>query len=381
MLRNDNVIIASLLFVLLAGGAIAQDETPVRQPSNPPKAEPTPQSDPTNPGLWNAERMMEDAVQTLVKRYNLNPEQEEFTRALLVARVRKFLVAHEADLRQLLKESIDMQIGRVPATPENYKKWSERAQPIYEAAKTAILEGNREWGEILDEQQKTIHRMDLDQMATSFQQVDQLMVKWSEGNFDPGDLRPQPPPGTTSEVSEAHLVSREPPMVAMKVEDAWDLFVRRMIEVYRFTDDQKNAAYAILQESRNRAKGYRESRKEEFTRLEARLLSLSRTSPRPPEYAETEQKIRELEKPIDDLFSEMRTRLEEIPNKDQRESVTEEDRKSLDRLADLRTYGTGRTVVEPSKPIVTKPSTRRATQRPADKSEEKQEPTTAPASP
>ena len=64
-----------------------------------------PDNDPTDPtGLWDADVMMEQATINISRRYNLNDEQEAYTRQLLKSRTRAFLAEHEDDLRGMLKE-------------------------------------------------------------------------------------------------------------------------------------------------------------------------------------------------------------------------------------------------------------------------------------
>ncbi len=341
--------------------------------STDPPVERTPESDPENPGLWNAERMMEDAVLTISRRYNLNPEQEKYTRVLLTKKTRAFLNEYEKDLRQLIKESIDLRIGRMPATPDGYKSWSDRARPIFDAAKKAILEGNAEWRGVLNEEQQRLHDQDLAAMEINFKQISQLMDKWSAGEFQVADLSPQPPqqaPGGDARMSRvdapqtAHRVSENPPLVVQKQEDIWEMFVRRMIELYRFTDDQKNAAFAILRESRTRARGYRDARKADFEKRETAVRDLSRTAPGSAKLIEAARALAELEKPLDEIFAELRTRVDQVPTQAQRAAVSPEERRRLDLLIDARAASAGintPTTVGPTAPTE-KTTTRRASQ-------------------
>src|SRR5262249_7980215 len=155
---------------------------PVRadEPKPKPKAS-TPESDPQNPGLWNADIMMEAAVQQLARRYNLNKDQEAYTRKLLTTKVRAFLKEHETELRGLLTEAIDLQRSPAKADAKRMEDWATKAMPVFEAARTAILNGNKEWGDILNPDQKKIHKMDLDQMDGSFKDMDEKFTRWSKG--------------------------------------------------------------------------------------------------------------------------------------------------------------------------------------------------------
>lgn len=365
---------AGLLVLSFAAIAGAQATGGMSTPTTSKPAESTPQTDPRNPSLWNADRMMEDAVQTLTRRYNLNQEQEAYTRKLLTTRVRAYLADHETELRQLIRESLDMQIDPRKANAENYKRWGERARPLFERAKKDILEGNKEWGEILNDSQKQIHKFDLDMMAQNFSQIDNLITKWSAGKYAPGDTSPKPPPqiaqDTQSRVSRGGQVAER-----RTLEDIWQVYVNSYGSTYRFTPEQVNSARAILQDCRGRAQAYRDRRKNEMTQLDAQVNAATAAMARAAAGTESQAANAklleanaakaELEAPIGDIFKDLQQRLDQIPGKAQREAVPAAQVTSLEGLAKacvpaapLQTP----TTVGPATP--SKPANQRAAQQP-----------------
>lgn len=332
--------LAAVLTLCVAAAAVAQNAKP----------ESTPQTDPTNPSLWNADRMMEDAVQTLVRRYNLNPEQEAFTREVLVSRTKKFLKQHEGELRSLLRDQLVWRIDSSRATPENYRMWAERARPVFEAAQREILDGNKDWREILNEDQKRIHDADLGQMQGQFTHIDGLITKWNAGKFDPADLSPTPPPQlATAPQGGVSRLSDRPPTVTNKPEDIWESYVKRYGDVYQLNPDQRNAAYAVLQSSRAEVRSYRDSRKDEFSSLEKRLVEATVSGQTSAKAIELRKSLADLERPVYDIFTAMRNRLEQVPTKAQRESAAKEQVASLDSMA--------RTISPASVDVVQPPTT------------------------
>ncbi|HWL93220.1 MAG TPA: hypothetical protein VNT79_06770, partial [Phycisphaerae bacterium] len=185
--RNRTLLIAvGLLAPTVFASAAPAQEKPKKADGPPsvstqPTARPTSKSHPNDPMLWDAEQMMDEAVMQIGRRYTLTPQQEEYTRLLLKKRVREFLDQHETEVRELLQESIDMKLGRKENDPKSMMKWAARAMPIYDAAKTAILDGNHEWGVILDEKQKELHEKDLHLMSTNFSNVTTTLRNWEEG--------------------------------------------------------------------------------------------------------------------------------------------------------------------------------------------------------
>lgn len=321
------------LIVLVAGRA-GFGQSGGMTPAKP--TESTPSTDPNNPSLWNADRMMEDAVQTLVRRYNLNKEQEEYTRKLLVARTKAFLQQHEAELRQLIKDQLLMRVDSTKGTPEGYRNWGERARPVFEAARKEIVLGNQDWDGILNDVQKQIHAADLAQMDVQFTQIDQMITKWSAGKFDPSDLAPRPPPEVaTAQKRGVTRLSQNPPTATRRPEDIWESYVRKFGDVYQLSAEQRNASYAILQDSRAQVKSYRDSRKGELESLEKRFVEAVASGQSGGKALEYRQAMADLEKPVHEIFAAMRGRLDQIPTKAQREAVTKDQLASLDSLAKM----------------------------------------------
>jgi len=296
----------------------AASSTPASQPAR----RATAQTHPQNPELWDVEQMMEEAVQQIARRYNLNKAQENFTRLLLVGRVKAFLAEHEKDVRELLSESIDLRLHPEKGTPEVYKRWAERAEPVYEAARKAILDGNAEWGEILNEEQKKLHEADLAQMNTNFAQVSQVMVDWKAGK-GPGIAGAPPTTGS---------VSQGPPRAEPKaVEDYWLAYVTTFIQAYKLDEKQANAARGkVHADFHNQARVYRDRHKEEFERIDAELKSLRKDSKSPTSPDELMRRKAELERPLRQMFVAMDERLNELLRSDQRVVADPEKKRQLE---------------------------------------------------
>ncbi|HVP10843.1 MAG TPA: hypothetical protein VMV94_06590 [Phycisphaerae bacterium] len=295
---------------------------PATQPATQPAQKPTAETHPQNPELWDVDQMMEDAVLQISRRYNLNKAQENYTRLLLVGRVREFLDKYEKDVRELLKESIDLKLHPDKGTPEAYKKWAERAEPIYEAAKKTILEGNTEWREILNEEQRKLHDSDLAQMRTNFDQISKVMTDWKN------EKGPGIPPRGDQTVGS---VSQQPPAIEHRLtEDNWMAYVMMFISAYQLDEKQANSAKVkIYTEFLGKAKAYRERKKEEFDKIDAELKHMGPEGKTPAKPMELLQKKGELEQPIRTLFVEMNERLNELLRTDQKRDVDKEKKKQL----------------------------------------------------
>lgn len=295
----------------------------------------TAQTHPNNPELWNTEQMMEEAVIQISRRYNLNDAQTDYTRLLLTSRVRAFLDVHEKDIRELLRESIDLRLGLKPGSGEAYQKWAERAGPIYEAAQKAILDGNTEWREILDEQQKVTHDADLAAMHTNFQHVSRMLDGWKAGNAPPMLANAQQGQnaqksglsggGTTA--GEGRVSDPQQPVIQRQVEDSWLAYVNRFIDTYQLDEKQGiSARDKIYKDIRDQATRYRDLKKDEFAALDAETLS-----PKPKmDKQEIERRRKKLERPIGELFLTLDQRLRTLPDQSQLKNADAEKVRQLE---------------------------------------------------
>ncbi len=296
----------------------------------------TAQTHPNNPELWNTEQMMDDAVVQISRRYNLNDAQSEYTRLLLTGRVRAFLDIHEKDIRELLRESIDLRLGKSLGSPQAYQKWAERAAPIYLAAQNAILEGNAEWREILDETQKVTHDADLAAMHANFEQVSRMLDTWRAGNAPPMLANAQQAQnaqqtglsgGGATPAQQGRVSDPQQPVIQRQVEDSWLAYVNRFIDTYQLDDKQAiSARDKIYKDIRDQATRYRDQKRSEFAALDAETLSAK------PKWdkQEIERRRKKLERPIGDLFTTLDQRLRTLPDQKQLQSADPEKIRQLE---------------------------------------------------
>ncbi len=286
--------------------------------------------------LWPTDKMIEMACDQIGRRYNLTPEQDEYTRALMSQRVKRFLATYEGEIRSLLKEAWTLRLRRETPTTETARTWAERAAPIFKAAKKEILEGNQEWREVLNEQQQRIHDVDMRVMDANFRVTSQRLDRWRGGGFDESRdwarggflgaiARPQRP------TSPPKLRDRGLPRVQ---EDYWEQYVRRFIQNYKLDESQTQAAQSILSECKQRAKEYRQGRKEQFEKANTKYREALAATPRNVEsIREARRQVSELNRPIKELFRELRDRLDGIPTAAQKQAY---DSTRQERIARIR---------------------------------------------
>lgn len=283
-----------------------------------------PENDPTDPtGLWDADVMMEQATINISRRYNLNQEQEAYTRQLLKSRTRAFLAEHEDDLRGMLKELFVQQLRGATPDSEQAQTWGHRAEPLLEAAKKAILDGNLEWRDVLDEKQRKIHDIDLRLMNKNFQMLEERFTRWSQGDFKPSDYltaRPAPASGIRQRPRLSPTAPLKPSSV-QRSEDFWDIYVKKFIRDYDLDDAQRNSALAILKDMKEKVARVRKHSETERKAAQEALHQLIRDKADSQKLKEASRRMRLAHAPIAQLFEELRSRLARLPTEAQRKRV------------------------------------------------------------
>jgi len=288
--------------------------------------------------LWPTDKMIEMACDQIGRRYNLTPEQDEYTRALMSQRVKRFLGTYEGEIRSLLKEAWTLRLKGDTPTTETAKTWADRAAPIFEAAKKEILEGNQEWREVLNEQQQQIHDVDMRVMDANFRVTSQRLDRWRGGGFDEArdwarggfmGAIAGPPSSTT----QPPRLPRAPGLPRMQ-EDYWQQYVERFIQNYKLEESQTRPPRSTLSEGKQRAKEYRQGRKEQFEKADKKYREALAATPRNLDsIRQARREVSELNRPIKELFRELRDRLDGIPTAAQKQAY---DSTRQERIARIR---------------------------------------------
>ncbi len=300
-----------------------------------------------SPLFWRTDWVLELYVSQITRHYNLNKDQEEYTRKLLSARVKTFLEGHEREVRALMAEYMEYQSSQELPDAKAAQDFAKRAAPLAREIRKEILEGNMRWREVLDDQQRAKHDSDLKQMTLLFDNMEQGLERWKDGKVQPTDLpgRIGPRPNNTN-----------------KIEDAWDYWVRNFIRSYKLDEGQQQTAQSVLRELKAEATRYRDANKEKFTEMDASLKAIRERSPKTDpgdlaKYQEETSKIvkqkAELERPIAALFDQLRSRVEAVPTVDQRKARQSE----LDRIRAAARRPTSQPVVAGSQPTSKSAST------------------------
>ena len=213
------------------------------------------------------DRIMDQAVHNIAARYKLNEKQTDITRKLMKDEVYKFLKEHEAMVWPVIGDLLKTQLGvRPPDSEEDIKRIGKSARPLAALAKEAIFAANERWRAILTDEQIRVHDFDMNEMESTFAKMDENLQHWQEGdastNIVPtANLDKQPPPPTGPPGPIRKTLFDPIPIL--------ETLVEQFIKDYGLTEGQITAAQSILEEFKNQAIDYRDSKKNEFSKLAA----------------------------------------------------------------------------------------------------------------
>lgn len=295
------VAVTSLTVVLAAAGA-AVGQVATQQP----QAAPDPMS-----SVWNPQMMIERSVKQATQRYHLTPAQEQVARKMTTDGVNAFLDKHEQDLRDLLRQAIQARLSGQTPTPDQAKAWAEKARPLFEEAKKAIVDGNRQFRDSLTDEQKKTFDADQKDMEQQLNFNAGTLDRWSRGEFDAGR------DWNNGRDSQAPTSQPRPEL------DRFERYARRFIENYKLDAGQIAQVMGIVAQNRKRAEEYWYSHKTDMQVVRSRVQEFSRDPNDRQRYLEATRQLAELNKPVNDVYNEMRERLDLIPTESQRKVFDE----------------------------------------------------------
>ncbi len=266
-------------------------------------------------GLWDPERMMKQASEGIARHYRLNDEQKAFTSKLLAERVTKFLSKHNKKLWPLLMELTQQQMSGKEPSKEAAKRIAEMGSPIFEDARAEIMRGQDEFRKILTDQQKKIHDRDLKGLNAQFKQIDRRFQNWKSGNVSGR----HPFDGMAIGPGRGQQIVPGPSRRANTPEAKWERYVRRFNADYRLDDTQQRSTGAVLQDLKDHAGQYRKTHYKELVEADDLVRDAQMAKPFDKQSLDTAKRIRYLRnKPFDDWFEELKSRLEQVPTEKQR---------------------------------------------------------------
>ncbi len=303
------------VFTAIAAGQESRPpaEPPAPQPAPAPADVATALESGTTPTSATVEKIMEEAVKNISRRYNLNEAQSAETQKLMKREVSRFLKEHEAEVWPAIRDLLAAQLGgKPPDNREEVMRIGKSAKPLVALAKDAILKANEEWRINLTPEQKVTHDYDLGEMEKTFSQIDKNFGDWASGQPTDAGLFPPPPSDDRSppRPKKPPAGIPEPEVETFRV-TIFDTFVEEFIKDYQLDQGQIDSARSILKEFKVKANDFKAAKQAELAKIAVDQKAAMEARDR-DKNAATEASRKKVLEPVYALFGEMEARLKAL---------------------------------------------------------------------
>jgi hypothetical protein len=303
---------------------------------------------------WDLNARLETAIQMIGDRYGLDDGGRRGFRRWAIGQGAKLFMKYGSRVFPVAQEVLDARLSGKPFTPEQVAKWSKAIRPLVEEAYAETMESLQSQIRTLPpDKQRAInadlavvdrrHKINMHKIKTEFE-----TGKWKPGPFaltlnraqgdtgaveaetsgrnrfkgrpnaDRGGLpvasaAPGPPRLGDTRNHSTVIVSRQAQASPLPDESAWVAYVNSFCARYNLDKAQKQTAHSILKDLQEQARTYRGSHSEEISSLTQQLQSAESAEEKRGIQAE----LRQVLAGVDELFKELKARLENIPTSDQ----------------------------------------------------------------
>lgn len=319
-MRSCARLICTPLVAILATAALAQDVDQADEDRGPRRAEKIPTE-----GFWPTQKMMERMIDRLTDgiadNFDFDDSQLELTREVFKARFPEFLNENRAEIQTLLNQYFEALLNDEPPAIEEVAEWAGRVQPLMTGFGEVCDEVADSMREYLNDDQAVL----LDAQYVAFQagmkMAQNKLAVWADGGYDPEtewihrDTRRESRAEREAAEREADEAAGTPP----PPKDEWTIYTEQFIARYELNDEQKQKAFTFLQRQQEARDRYLRRSADEMARV-TKLLTEAETE---EERAASLEAYQRLNAPVDQLFEQLKDRLETLPTRAQRKAAIE----------------------------------------------------------
>ncbi len=338
-----SVITAPAMAVLtLFAGAAAAQVVPADEFVGPVRPEPV-------AGIWPTPKLMDSLLtrwaDNLSDKFELDAEQRVEVREAIGRRWGRFLNDNRTTIQPLVNEFLEMRMAVDPPSKEAVQDWARRVEPVFRQCRAELDAGTEDLRDALSPLQRAKFEIEVMKFGVGMRVAEGKLHQWREGDFDPREVWIPPRSQRLREQEKKRDQQTEPArakasapaappseeaavpvdQIALELE-AWDEYVARFIRMYGLGDAQRDAVSSCLVELKQRALAHRDRRREDIARLEQRIRENDGSD---ASLAEIKVSATELYGPVDDMFAELKERVERVPTSEQRARVAERSSKEL----------------------------------------------------
>lgn len=270
-------------------------------------------------------KIIEISSRSIARRYDLNPDQAAIGREMLETNAWNFINTHFDELLEVMPQMYAMRSkalsGSDPSAQE-VQDFAGKMYPLIVEAKELIIFENVKFHECLDEKQKVKHNKDMEKMKKDFDKIEGKFKRWKEGGYEPGEF-------LNRRGKKRQQTGKKAKQSAKKLEPTsfgfWEMYVKTFIEAFQLDKGQITLAYSVLNDIKTKANAYRQDHARAYVEVNKNIeqVSSAATQPDKKKIEDYKKKLTELDKPLLDMFEELKKRLMDIPTDKQRKSAVE----------------------------------------------------------
>ncbi len=275
-------------------------------------------------------------VQSLKEQYSLTPEQVNKVRGFITkddirilfksaGQVEKF----DRDMRKAVGEKKELTIQDL----QDVQEGSEKLYPLCHKAFKSMMMRTMKVHSILTDEQKKKHQKEIDELEMNTAELTTRLDRWKAGNIKIEELKEC---FTSKEESETEKENPdndpELKMYSTASYDYWELYVKTFIEAFDLDKGQQTMAYSVLGDMRAKADTYRKDHATEYAEAKKSIEELRqyRVSDKVKGknamelLTERKKRLQDIDKPLLDMFEELKLRLMKIPTEQQRKHALDQ---------------------------------------------------------
>jgi len=284
-------------------------------------------------GLWPSPKLLNAMLTRWVEesgeQYELDPDQRKELRTEVVQRWEKFLTQNRSEIQPLVNEFIEMRMELEPPSKERVEDWAKRAYPVFEKSRDQIHESHNEFRKVLRPAQWAQFELDALKMNAGMGIAEQKLTQWRQGEFETDDFWEPLPAQRRARREERRKRAAQEETVAKASEapadpiavevGRWEQYVADFNERFHLDQGQRTTSASCLGELKDRALAHRDRYRAEITDLERRIEQFDGAE---QTLTELKQKLTTLYGPVDEMFKELQSRLEQLPTTEQKATAT-----------------------------------------------------------
>jgi len=260
---------------------------------------------------WQFKDRLEAIIGAVKGRYRFDDRQTQQFQQKIFKEMWTMSLKYGPTLMRNVEEMLDTRLRGEPFTAQQVARWAQASAPLMEDMQLDVQRFATEFGEILNEDQRSIYKRDRESLNRRLDYFVQKHEAWKRGEWRVEDWGLQDDllqhPKSQSELSQKaidRLIGRS---ALPYQESTWRRYVRAFVRTYELDEAQKRAGGTILDDLVAQAERYRASNSDEISKL----------NPSAP----ADHPVLE---PIRRMFAELKARLEVIPTERQRKRALDQ---------------------------------------------------------